>query len=337
MVPFPLERKLFTAARPRPIGRGLSTVRGVTTDVTDRLARRDRVYVDPGPETAYQGLRAEHALELDLGPLAAGDKVVLFLDGWIFYTDTSINVALSQRSDVRPFPPLLEVPDGNGGWQVAMESFGFPAGKTKTMAVDVSAVVNATDPRVRLRTTSAIFWDEAFVTVNDPAVPVVATPLAPKRATLSFRGFSRRYRETPDGPELFAHDEVTTTPAWEDVPGRLTRYGDVTELLTRSDDRYVAFQGGDAIRIVYDGAPLPPLPAGWRRDWVLVSDGWDKDFDKNTVTGQSVEPWPFHAMSGYPYPGAERHPDPEFLREWMTREAGPARFRRFVRDFAPSK
>ena len=64
----------------------------------------------------------------------------------------------------------------------------------------------------------------------------------------------------------------------------MTRYGDVTELLGKTDDRYVVFVGGDAVRLTYDASRLPALPAGWRRDWVLVSDGWDKDFDKNTVT-----------------------------------------------------
>ena len=108
----------------------------------------------------------------------------------------------------------------------------------------------------------------------------------------------------------------------------MTRLGDVTELLLRTDDRWVAFKGGDAIRIAYDASKLPAVPAGWRRDYVLVSDGWDKDFDKNTVTGQSYEPWPFHAMTAYPYPGNEHHPDPAFLEETLTRMVGPERFRK---------
>lgn len=327
-IPGVLEKKLFTVARPRALRGAWSERGGRTIDVLDRLARRDAVYVDPGPETTYQGFREEHGLVLDLGPVAAGDRVVLFLDGWIFYTDTSINVSMSQRGDVHPLAPVLEVPDGAGGWRVAMESFGFPAGKTKTMPVDLTGLLDPVDPRVRIRTTMAIRWDEAFVTVNDPAVHVVTTDLAPASATLSERGFPRRHRETPEGPEVFDHDDVSTAPAWEDVPGRVTRLGDVTELLRRTDDRWVAFKGGDAIRIAYDASRLPPLAAGFRRDYVLVSDGWDKDFDRNTITGQSVEPWPFHAMSSYPYPASERHPDPRFLEETLTRATGPETFRR---------
>ncbi|HEX7528740.1 MAG TPA: hypothetical protein VF425_06495, partial [Thermoanaerobaculia bacterium] len=327
-IPGVTEKKLFTVARPRPVRAAFSDASGRSEDVTARLARRDRVYVGPGPETFYQGVRKEHALVLDLGDVKAGDRVVLFLSGWIFYTDTSINVSLSQRKDLAHFPPVLEVPDGAGGWKSAMESFGFPAGKTKTMPVDLTGLVDPKDPRVRIRTTMAIYWDDAFVTVNDPAVEVVTTSLSPASAVLSERGFPRGYRETPDGPEVFDHGDVSTAPRWEDVPGRVTRLGDVTEFLAKADDRWVAFRGGDAIRITYDASKLPPLAAGWRRDWILVSDGWDKDFDKNTVTGQSYGPWPFHAMSAYPYPSGEHHPDPKFLDETLTREVGPERFRK---------
>jgi tetratricopeptide (TPR) repeat protein len=327
-IPGVTEKKLFTVARPRPVRAAFSDASGRSEDVTARLARRDQVYVGPGPETFYQGVRKEHSLVLDLGEVTAGDRVVLFLSGWIFYTDTSINVSLSQRKDLAHFPPVLEVPDGAGGWRVAMESFGFPAGKTKTMPVDLTGLVDPKDPRVRIRTTMAIFWDEAFVTVNDPAVEVVTTLLSPTSAVLFERGFPRGYRETPDGPEVFDHGDVSTLPRWEDVPGRVTRLGDVKEFLSKADDRWVAFKGGDAIRITYDASKLPPLAAGWRRDWILVSDGWDKDFDKNTVTGQSYGPWPFHAMSAYPYPSGEHHPDPKFLEETLTREVGPERFRK---------
>jgi hypothetical protein len=327
-IPGVTEKKLFTVARPRPVRAAFSDASGRSEDVTARLARLDQVYVGPGPETFYQGVRKEHSLVLDLGDVTARDRVVLYLSGWIFYTDTSINVSLSQRKDLAHFPPVLEVPDGAGGWKVAMESFGFPAGKTKTMPVDLTGLVDPKDPRVRIRTTMAIFWDEAFVTVNDPAVEVVTTLLSPASAVLSERGFPRGYRETPDGPEVFDHGDVSTAPRWEDVPGRVTRLGDVTELLAKTDDRWVAFKGGDAIRITYDASKLPPLAAGWRRDYILVSDGWDKDFDKNTVTGQSYEPWPFHAMSAYPYPETERHPDPRFLEETLTRVVGPERFRK---------
>ena len=70
---------------------------------------------------------------------------------------------------------------------------------------------------------------------------------------------------------------------------------------------------------------LPPLPDGWRRDYLLFLDGWAKDRDPNTIEALEVEPLPFHGMSGYPYRADEHFPDGEahraWLAEWQTRPA----------------
>src|SRR5262249_16128275 len=90
-----------------------------------------------------------------------------------------------------------------------------------------------------------------------------------------------------------------------------TKLGPVRDLLTAADDRYVVMKGGDSVRLVFDAAPLPALPPGWVRDYVIVLDGWDKDADKNTVAGQTVEPLPFHGMDAArpaPFSGGGRRP-----------------------------
>jgi hypothetical protein len=65
------------------------------------------------------------------------------------------------------------------------------------------------------------------------------------------------------------------------------------------------------------------LKEGWARDFILFSDGWDKDGDINTLLSQTVDPLPFHGMSAYPYPDEESYPDDlEHLRyrlEYNTR------------------
>ncbi|MBI4714538.1 MAG: hypothetical protein HY760_01075 [Nitrospirae bacterium] len=69
------------------------------------------------------------------------------------------------------------------------------------------------------------------------------------------------------------------------------------------------------------------LPAGWRRDFFIYTDGWIKDADLNTATGDRVTPLPFHAMSRYPYGPDESYPaDQEhrrYLTEFNTRNVGP--------------
>ena len=64
-------------------------------------------------------------------------------------------------------------------------------------------------------------------------------------------------------------------------------------------------------------------PAGWTRDYLLYVDGWCKDRDPNTITGQTITPLPFHAMTTYPPPDGEAFPTDEahetWRREWNTR------------------
>ena len=54
---------------------------------------------------------------------------------------------------------------------------------------------------------------------------------------------------------------------------------------------------GDELRLRF---PAQPAPAdGWRRDFVLIGDGWEKDGDYNTGHSQTVLPLPAHARPDY--------------------------------------
>jgi hypothetical protein len=282
--------------------------------------------------TRYQGIVDPHDLTLELPRARGARRVMLYLTGWIFYSDTSINVSLSQGEKTeRPAPPVLEVPDGHGGWKVAIASMGYPAGKTKTMPLDVSGVLDRDDPRVRIRTNLEIYWDRIAYTVDEEEAPLTVTEAPLAAARLFFRGFSQRVRETPDGPHVFLHDDVETTPRWADMAGAYTRFGDVKDLVEAADDRYVVLKSGDCVRLEFDAAGLPPLPAGWTRDWLVILDGWEKDADKNTVAGQTVEPLPFHGMDDARYGAPDQaYPDTaaarKFRSEYLTRSGGPSEF-----------
>ncbi|MDQ2980425.1 MAG: VCBS repeat-containing protein, partial [Acidobacteriota bacterium] len=293
MVPPPFPRKaLFTSVHP-------FTPRATDEagrDRTAEISRQDGRHLSGFAPTRYQGIVAPHDLVLELPRARGARKVWLYLTGWIFYMDTSLNVSLSQGAAVRPFGPELDVPDGRGGWKTAIPAMGYPAGKTKTVPVDLSDVLDRGDPRVRIRTNLAIFWDRIDYTVDEEPAPVTRTEVPLARAELSYRGFSRMTRETPDGPQIFVHDDVERAPRWADMTGLYTGFGDVRELLTAADDRCVVLKGGDSIRLEFEARGLPPLRQGWVRDWLMVLDGWDKDGDKNTVAGQTVDPLPFHGM-----------------------------------------
>jgi tetratricopeptide (TPR) repeat protein len=324
--PFPPE-KLWTVTRPL-VPRAID---GEGRDRTEEVAHKDGRYLGGLVPTRYQGIVAPHELVLELPRARGARRVMLYLTGWIFYADTSINVSLSQgEKPDRPAGPVLEVPDGRGNWKAALPAMGYPAGKTKTMALDLSEILDREEPRVRIRTNLAIYWDRIVYTVDEEETPMTVTAAPLAAARLYDRGFSRRVRESPDGPHVFLHDDVEPGPRWADLAGLYTRFGDVRELLTAADDRYVVMKGGDAVRLEFDAAGLPELPAGWVRDWVVVLDGWEKDGDKNTIAGQTVEPLPFHGMDAAGYGTAEAGPGGEaqrrFREEYLTRPGGPGDF-----------
>ena len=293
-------------------------------EVSDALREFDYKYAIEHEPGKYQGVVSPHALILDLGDVPDGETVTLFLTGWIFPTDTSINVSLFQNPHINPVLPYLQALDAEGEWQTVIDIIGLPAGKNKTIAIDLTGKFLSDDRRVKIATDMQIYWDAAFFSVGgDNDLPIRVTELTPDRADLHYRGFSKMYRPAPHAPHLFDYDEVTTTGQWRDLQGYYTRFGDVAPLLQSVDDMYVIMNAGDEMTVEFDADKLPPLQDGWDRSFILYSDGWDKDGDINTLHSQTVEPLPFHGMSAYPYPEGESYPsDPEHLRhrlEYNTR------------------
>jgi len=276
----------------------------------------------------FLGLTPPHTLELAFDPEEVGGagRLRLVMTGWFYWTDASVNVASSRTPGISFQPPLLEVPDGEGGWRVAGPPLGFPAGKRKTMVVDVGHLVDPKDPRLRISSTLRLYWDRIRLAVDDGDAPVRVQPLEVASARLWQRGFSRPYA-LPGGHGLdwFDWDHLADLPRWNQHPGLYTRLGEVGELLADVDDRLVVFGAGDAVTLRFDASSLAPPPEGWVRDYLLFLDGWAKDRDPNSLQAEFVEPLPFHGMSGYPYGEDEHFPADELHRawraEWLTRPA----------------
>jgi hypothetical protein len=319
--PGPVKLRLFKIARREyPV----SAVDERGQDVLPALRATDDVYVSNFTPTKYQGVVEPHELVLDLGKAASAARSFLFLRGWIYPTDASINVALGQQSSIKVASPSLEVRDANGKWRTAIANIGFPSGKDKTMVIDLAGIFPTADHHVRIRTNMQIYWDEAFVArdLGDDATKV--TTLAPVSADLHFRGFSRMYRKGGrSGPYWFAYQDVTKESPWRPIEGSYTRYGDVLPLLRSPDDMYVIMGAGDEATIQFDASSAKSLPPGWKRDFLLYTDGWIKDSDLNTAFGTTVGPLPFHGVNAYPFGPTDAYPtDSEhqrYLRDYNTR------------------
>ncbi|MFT5049557.1 MAG: tetratricopeptide (TPR) repeat protein [Chlamydiales bacterium] len=284
---------------------------------------------EPAPDQ-YLGLATPHTLEIAFDPARTADakRLRLLLTGWFYWTDASVNVAVARDPAWSFVPPLLSVPDGQGGWTEPGPPIGFPAGKSKTMVIDVTDILDPADPRLRLFSTLRLSWDSIRLAIDDDDAQLLVTSLEPESARLWRRGFSAP-KDDDDGrrPVRFDWERLTERPRWNPHPGLYTRLGETVPLLEAVDERFIIMGTGEALTVRFDARQLPAPADGFVRDYILYLDGWAKDRDPNTIEALYVEPLPFHGMSAYPYGPDEAFPDTRELREWRrdwnTRPAKP--------------
>ena len=214
----------------------------------------------------------------------------------------------------------LEAQDAQGRWAVVAPDLGFPAGKNKTILVDLGAS-------------------------SEPASPACAAcgcePISRSTGTRSrSTGVPRRpdYDGTPGCGEggaavsrLLRDAERPSRPARD---SRLRSDRQHRAALARSRRLPHAVRrraraprpGGRSLRDHERGRRAaavvprpPPPPRGWSRDFVLIGDGWEKDGDFNTGFSKTVLPLPSHGQPRYESPSAS-----------LTLEADPV-YRRYRR------
>jgi hypothetical protein len=299
-------------------------------DVRGRLAIEDRQYVD-SYRRDFEGVAEPHHLDLDFGSAAPQNRAVLVLTGWVDWADGSTFRRLSQIGTGGLVMPYLQVKDRAGRWRTVVEDMGLPAGKTKTIAVDLTGKFLSSSREVRIVTNLCVYWDRIYLSERTEPPDVRLTRADPTSALLRYRGFSRPVIDAERRqPESFEYADVRTMSMWNQTPGLYTRYGDVRGLLSAADDRLVLMGSGDEVHVAFDARTLPPVGAGQQREFLLLFEGWAKDGDANTAFSQTVEPLPFRAMSAYPYKASERFPRADYAREYNTRPA-----LRLLRPLAP--
>jgi tetratricopeptide (TPR) repeat protein len=288
------------------------------------LVRRDGVYPDSFRRDPA-GIAEMHTLDLDFGNAAPANHAALILNGWVDWADGSTFLSATQAHRDLTFP-YLQVKDAAGNWRTVVEDMGIPAGKPKTIAVDLTGKFLSASRQVRIVTNLCVYWDEIFLIENSAPPAARLTPVEMTAADLHFRGFSQvTIHPERKQPERFDYARVSATAMWNPTGGNYTRYGAVEKLLAEADDRMAILGSGDEVQLRFRAAGLPELPVGWKRDFLLLVDGWAKDADANTAFSQSVLPLPFHGMSRYPYPAEERFPDDaehtQYQQEYNTRPA----------------
>jgi Tfp pilus assembly protein PilF len=303
------------------------------SDVTAALDQIDGNKVSPTRLRIPQlrGLAEPHGVVLDFGPLDTNRPLVLALTGWLRFGGGMANVAASHNPDL-PFPfPQLEAETTSGQWQTVPITVGAPAGKTKTILVNLAGLLPAGTHRLRLTTAFEIHWDRIALFERLDGSNTRIARLKPDRSDLHWRGFSA-FSDLPwTEPLTPDYDRVSPNPPWTITPtGWCTRYGPVNELIDREDNALALLNGGDELTLDFAANRVPQKPPGLRRDFFLFTVGWDKDADFHVELGWQVGPIPWHGLTDQAY-GRELRPafpsDP-LQQRYTTRWVGPYTLRR---------
>jgi hypothetical protein len=269
-----------------------SGIHGIQSETWDNI-NWNRLTVDLGNLTGLQNIKLVVNAVVDWG---SPDDYTVWLDK--FFAQPVPN-----GTQITP-PPLLEVKAANGSWIPVPESRQFPLppdAKSRTFVVDLTDLFPTNDYSIRISN----FWNVTFDYIGIDITPqqnVTIHKIDPKA-------------------ELY---NKFVTPSLS--TGNFTRYGNVTELLTSEDDKFVIGRQGDAISLQFDASTLPAVAEGMVRDYFFYDALWFKDEMGNWGFGFgfTVDPLPFIEMSGFPYSPEESYPyDAEhmaYLEEYNTRE-----------------
>jgi hypothetical protein len=328
--------KLYATSGPKPFDKA-SDDRG--QDVAADVRALDRRYLGTFGKGPYQGVTRDHWVELELPAAAPRDKQLYLIGhGFLQPTDGSINIAYSQTSYPQPQGLSIETPDARGNWSTAKAGLGFPAGKMKTVTLDLAGIFRPGAPRkLRLRTNMEIYWDKLEWAEALPQSTLKTQRIELKSAELRWRGFSEFTQANETSPELPDYNRlIATSPKWRDLIGYYTRHGEVRDLLEKVDGRMLLVNAGDEIRLKF-GALAPP-EAGMTRDYVMVGDGWIKDGDLNSTFSKTVAPLPYRGIKDYDQAPGRLEDEPAYKQhpqDWQTyhtRYVTPEHFQRALRN-----
>ncbi|MCD4710418.1 MAG: FG-GAP-like repeat-containing protein, partial [Bacteroidales bacterium] len=118
------------------------------TDLLPLVAERDNRYTPLPKQGKYQGVTEMSEITIHPGEIDSGETLRLYLYGWIFPTDASINASISQSDQIKMTPAVIEAINGKGEWEVVVDNLGFPMGKDKMIVADLTGKVSEADPRI---------------------------------------------------------------------------------------------------------------------------------------------------------------------------------------------
>ncbi|HWA95406.1 MAG TPA: FG-GAP-like repeat-containing protein [Terracidiphilus sp.] len=276
-------------------------------DVLNALSRADHTFASGFTPTPYDGFANTHTLTLDLGQVDISKPLHLLMTGYVnYFSATSLYAAW--QAGIKPISPYVEAQLPDGSWKRIPGEAGFPAGLERTIVVNLTGKLPQGTRKIRLVSNLEIYWDQVLID-NEPAGAFRTSELPISHATEHFRGYPLQIEGKSPGDLNYDYDRVSLTGPFQRQRGNYTRFGDVTQLVNGTDDRFAIFGSGEEIAAEFDTSTLPPLPPHWKRDYFFYANGYVKDMDWWDASPYTVAQMPFHKMSQYPYPKTEKYPD----------------------------
>ena len=256
-------------------------------------------------------------LTLNLGDLSDAKEIKLVINGMIdwgspeHYYDwidgfkaAFITGLVANGTQIYP-PPYMEIMDTSGNWVLVPTDRQMPTPSDyvpRSFAVDLTGLFpeDVSEYQIRINNFFNVTFD--YIGVDTTSQADINVQRIEADATF--------------------HQEFAGPSS---ASGDFTRYGDVTQLILEGDDMFVIGMQGDQVSLQFPTTGLPVLEDGLERDFFMFVACWFKDPPGNWGYGFdfAVDPLPFQAMSGFPYPDTESYPyDDEhlhFLQEYNTR------------------
>ena len=258
-------------------------------NVLDEISNADGIAPDFGPvHPRYVGLvRSPWELTLSFDRALPIKNTVLKVDGWVEFPYSQTSFAAYQDGMAYE-APTLEVYDGNA-WHVQVAEFGYPAGMPRQMALPLGQLPKNT-VKLRLTSNMEIYWDRITVVREIQSQKFDRLELPLNDAVVRKPGYALRSTLSQRRP-YYDYDIRSTYWDAKYASGNYTQTGSVLELVDNADSAVAIIGSGEEIHLEFKDL-TPSIDVGMKRVFILEFNGWAKDMDLYTESGEYVEPLP---------------------------------------------
>jgi tetratricopeptide (TPR) repeat protein len=309
------------------------------TDQTELVRYHDNKYAHgykPAP-SQWSGWVEQYTLRITTSAPSQG----LLLRGRIAWYDSTTTFALNQHG--RVWGPLsLGRLDPSGGLSSLVADLGLPTGMDRQILALFGARPLPAGGKIQLACHHRFLWDQVLSISEFECCELAATDQTVRlkhgavinrtscnlrKAVCGFHGFSKSLGDKARHEQDYLYDQARPDDMYLPATGFATAYGDVRSLLHEHDDKLLVLVAGDKVEVAFE-APANS-PPGRRRTYFLRVTGWAKEGSYHNLTGSSIGPLPFRAMSSYPPPLSERRQDRDYLDYLQASQTREIRRRTF--------